>query len=227
MPAPIEEQAARRRRLILIENALLCGIREPTAIAIRFGISESIAIEDIKHVLKGWQDSGPNAFEERRELRVRQLEDLFREAKHGYALSKQTEEDESMDRTNVPCQKCQGSGFVGEVWCPDCEGQGVTAVVGKVTIRIKKNKAGDPAFIMAALALLKEINYIEGNHAPKRLEKKSQVSGSVAHDHRHRLERYKNASPEALLGARAAFAKLEEAAKESNNNPGGTTVEGG
>lgn len=210
------QSAERRNRLNKIEEMLLRGITNGSQIAARLGISQSAAWNDVEFIRKGWLESGPNNTKERRAARIRQLERVIQLAHDSFRRSRSDAETHTMKGGGI-CPDCRGMGVrKGETdWCDTCKGEGTTE--GEVTIQVR-GQAGDASYLGIVKECIKEINHLEGNHAPKRVAVRGRQETKVMHAHLHVQvgEEYANAPPELLLEAKSALLKLDQARKAGN-----------
>ena len=210
------QMAERRERLNRIEELLLRGITNGHQIAARLGVSQPVVWADIQHIRKAWLESGPDNTKERRAARIRQLERVIQLAHDSFHRSRADAETHTIRGGGI-CGDCKGLGIrEGELdWCATCKGEGT--VEGEVTIQVK-GQAGDAAYLGIIKECVKEINHLEGNHAPKKHQVRGRAETKVMHAHLQVQvgEEYADAPPELILEAKSALLKLDQAKKSAD-----------
>ena len=178
---------ATRERRLKIRKLMLSGITNVRDLAIRFGVSQTQIIQDMKWVRKQWAIEDARLFRndsDRRLMRIQMLMDVITKAADSFERSKQNAEKVTTHTKKAVCSECRGQGKVKSkgsskaVKCTECKGAGNIDIT--VETREIKGQAGDSSFLKVVRDCITEINKMEGlqvvNH---------KVQGSIEHDHQH------------------------------------------
>lgn len=155
---PMIEVIERDKR---IEEMVVSGVTNHYELAAAFGMERRAVTKVIAKIYESWRESSPTA-DEKRELRQRQFENIYRLALQGYVKSalrvvgtKKVEEE---------CTFCFGLGQIEEAprkfhECAVCGGSGVN----EREVPAYEERTGDPAFLRLAKDALGELSKFEGS----------------------------------------------------------------
>lgn len=218
----------RQQRLNRISDLINRGCTNMSQIAGALGVSVATISLDVKCILRGMERQQRISRDRKRALRVDQLMAVAYESRNGFDRScKDTQEHISAQKL---CMQCGGmkvhivtdddSGLDTPVDCMVCSG---TGFVTEKTVKRKRKKAGDPAFLRIAQVCIREAAKLEGLYPPKDDPGKQQDHRDAAvliHNEINIADGghnpFKLAPPEMVLEAKAAMARLTEAAREAD-----------
>lgn len=202
------------------------GCTNKSQIAASMGVAVSTVTRDIDCMQAEALRQGGVSREKQRALRVEQLMAVCYEARNGFDRSRQdSQEYSSVKKT---CERCAGMKTVivldeatnldTPVDCPTCEGTGSVSIETVKT----KGQAGDPSFLRTAQTCITEAAKLDGLYEPR-------DDPGVGVSHRTAIlnihneinvadggsNPFKLAPPEMILEAKAAMARLVEAARDA------------
>ena len=199
-----ERMLRTRRREDEVFRLLMQGVTRYKTLAAHIGVSEPTICRYVQRIMARLDNSprGPK-------YRKRMLEWAVAQSYETYDRSKEAKQVTTIKRVYGICEQCKGSGFKeGSLdWCNTCNGEGTVAFDVEQTTRTE-NQAGDVSALGVAVAALREINKIEGNHEP------TVVKAAVAHAHAHvhalapDVQRLIDMPTEDIVQAMATIARL-------------------
>ncbi len=197
------------KRQTRVEEYLLTGLQDDRAIALALGVVPAVIAQDRKAIMERWLGERPKRNKERRELIIRTLRNILRQAQVEYERSRLPTYQTTKEYLPRPCPKCDGTGMAkNRKRCTNCKGTGEVLKEKKTRKKIQQN--GDPRYQMVAVTCAREIARLEGM-ATDKLRKKGEVAASQ-HLHLHvqgQIEKWKNAPPDLLLEAKVLADKMD------------------
>ena len=203
----------RFERLQKLNSLFAQGGYTMTELASRFGVTPAIIARDRDFIRDNWWREEENKkTRDKRLQRLKELEQVKRLALESYHRSRQDREELTTRYDKTLCEECNGTGKLPKCTCLNCEGIGY--VTEEIITRKVSGTPGDAAFLNVAKSVVVEMCKLEALHKQPELKVQHVISGGV----RHSVDieqRYKDVDPELVIQAKAALARLEEAAKVS------------
>ena len=200
----------RYRRLRALNPIIVTDNYVIEELAVRFGVSKDTIINDRVYIMSNWWRM--EECEATREERLKQVEFLKmtrRLALESYHRSRQDKEEITTRYDDKLCEDCNGTGKLPLCKCLNCEGTG--HVTEEVVQRKISGQAGDASFLAEARRCTEAICKLMGLNKPVEERHHYIVEGNV--DHEFIVdEKYEHVDPLLIIEAKAAMARLEEAA---------------
>lgn len=193
-----------------IEAMLLAGVTNHYELAAAFGMSRQAITKVVAKIYKGWATNDPE-LEEKRQLRQRQFENIYRLAAKGYEES--TRRCIGMKKVPRECEFCDGVGLIEDkpkefVECKVCGGSGVLEEEQPEYIKVQ----GDPTFLRIAKDTLAELTKLEGlgpaTTSSRTIISTARMVGGVIEQQVEEI--YSEAPPDTLIRALCVMSELRE-----------------
>jgi hypothetical protein len=197
-------------------NELLLQGYNARQIALTLGISANEVRVCSRELEKEWQEHILGD----RERHVARISEQFqlgaRSAFDSYLRSRQDATETTTIHKPKQCQACNGTGKLkgdksSDEWCVNCDGDG--KIIAEITTTKVKGQAGDSTFLKEFRMALESIAKIQGLNPEK----------AVSQDNSQRTNIGINinlsaATPDELLNAKVAFAKLQKIAGDDEED---------
>jgi len=145
-----------------IEALLIRGMTNIPDLARSFNVSQNTMRKWINEIEEDWRESARINSDSRRELRIKQLENIAFLAVDSFHRSRK--DSESYSIKTEPCPECGGMSTDDEGGhCMECNGSGTK----KTETLSVKGSAGDATFLKTAKDVIVEISRIEGSYPIK------------------------------------------------------------
>ena len=147
--------------LLRLEHLLIRGTSNQSQLAAAFGVCQKTICNWINEIYKRWAEVGGRTTEDKRALRVKQLEAIAIAALNEFETSKKNAEE--LGVTSRRCTLCNGTGLKQvnpheNVECNECGGVGEIEQLNK---RIR-GRTGDPAYLTVAKTCIESAAKLEG-----------------------------------------------------------------
>ena len=150
----------KEQALLRLENLIIRGTTNQSQLAAAFGVCQATITNWINEIYQRWAKTAGRTTEDKRALRVKQLESIAMAALNEFESSRKNAEE--LGVVSRRCLKCNnGIVKVNEyenAECKECGGVGEVEVVNK---RVR-GRTGDPAYLTVAKTCIEAAAKLEG-----------------------------------------------------------------
>lgn len=220
VPAKATKTVIRQQRMTRIWDLWTRGCTNKSQIAAALGTNVNIVTKDMKCIEQEWLRQTRVTMAKQRARRIQQLETIAYEARNAFDRSRQDSQEYSI--VTKICEECRGLKEVQveenvAIECPVCSGKGT---ISTETVKTH-GQAGDASFLRVATTAVMEAGKMSGLYT----RENDPVVGStyrmdVTNIHNEinvadgGHNPFSKASPQAILEAKAALARLTESARD-------------